>query len=177
MVGRAPKEIIDGRTPQGVRGLKFIFRNGFIIQRGRTPQGVRGLKSLSFTPIVSVTSSHPARGAWIEIVVTYNGQSVTKSHPARGAWIEIYGGRAQYQRRNCRTPQGVRGLKSLCVLRLGRQLGRRTPQGVRGLKYLLLFGKQTRRASHPARGAWIEINPAISGCRMGLVAARKGCVD
>ena len=33
--------------------------------------------------------SHPARGAWIEIVAALKAASEAKSHPARGAWIEI----------------------------------------------------------------------------------------
>ena len=34
---------------------------------GRTPQGVRGLKFKDGTNYVKVRESHPARGAWIEI--------------------------------------------------------------------------------------------------------------
>ena len=33
--------------------------------------------------------SHPARGAWIEMVYASNLDVQTSSHPARGAWIEI----------------------------------------------------------------------------------------
>ena len=33
--------------------------------------------------------SHPARGAWIEMIMTDGGVYVYTSHPARGAWIEI----------------------------------------------------------------------------------------
>ena len=33
--------------------------------------------------------SHPARGAWIEIVTITGNDGDTTSHPARGAWIEI----------------------------------------------------------------------------------------
>ena len=32
-------------------------------------------------------------------------------------------------------------------------------------------------ASHPARGAWIEIMPYISAKTKRIVAPRKGCVD
>ena len=34
----------EGRTPQGVRGLKCVAHDFFDRKRGRTPQGVRGLK-------------------------------------------------------------------------------------------------------------------------------------
>ena len=33
--------------------------------------------------------SHPARGAWIEIVLEPVVSNSAKSHPARGAWIEM----------------------------------------------------------------------------------------
>ena len=33
--------------------------------------------------------SHPARGAWIEIILITRGLISLSSHPARGAWIEI----------------------------------------------------------------------------------------
>ena len=33
--------------------------------------------------------SHPARGAWIEIICRYSLGMPVRSHPARGAWIEI----------------------------------------------------------------------------------------
>ena len=34
-------------------------------------------------------SSHPARGAWIEITITAQPILLLTSHPASGAWIEI----------------------------------------------------------------------------------------
>ena len=36
---------------------------------GRTPQGVRGLKYCGTSLILGLAESHPARGAWIEISV------------------------------------------------------------------------------------------------------------
>ena len=33
--------------------------------------------------------SHPARGAWIEIMALKSASIRTLSHPARGAWIEM----------------------------------------------------------------------------------------
>ena len=64
--------------------------------KGRTPQGVRGLKY-----VVRRRKLHPH-----------------KSHPARGAWIEIIMPTVGYRRLCRRTPQGVRGLKSACALPL-----------------------------------------------------------
>ena len=78
--------------------------------------------------------SHPARGAWIEILNLLLFQWLPYwSHPARGAWIEIG------SRRALRPGYG------------------RTPQGVRGLKYLMQLAIAFVELSHPARGAWIEI--------------------
>ena len=36
-----------------------------------------------------IPPSHPARGAWIEIVIAAPPRQSPVSHPARGAWIEI----------------------------------------------------------------------------------------
>ncbi len=53
----------------------------------------------------------------------------------------------------------------------------RTPQGVRGLKSIVFAVSLHHNLSHPARGAWIE----IFLCRYCIVdecvAPRKGCVD
>ena len=39
--------------------------------------------------------SHPARGAWIEILAVLISVARAASHPARGAWIEILAGRTK----------------------------------------------------------------------------------
>ena len=58
-----PKE---GRTPQGVRGLKHKS-NGKLSGPGRrTPQGVRGLKLVHVYDSFFNLQSHSARSAWIE---------------------------------------------------------------------------------------------------------------
>ena len=42
------------------------------------------------TVVTVVTQgSHPARGAWIEIILPRRNKRGNQSHPARGAWIEI----------------------------------------------------------------------------------------
>ena len=56
-----------------------------------------------------------------------------------------------------RTPQGARGLKSDCSGCRQRYTARRTPQGARGLKWRQLAQLGDVLRSHPARGAWIEI--------------------
>ena len=57
----------------------------------RTPHGVRGLKFFTSRLFATIIKSHPARGAWIEIIdfVPIKVYNLT-SHPARGAWIEIF---------------------------------------------------------------------------------------
>ena len=102
-----------GRTPQGVRGLKYAGLAGLELPLGRTPQGVRGLK-----------------------------------------FQDLDTGRLHYVRR---TPQGVRGLKFVERAVVPDGLSRRTPQGVRGLKCAGIRGQECCAASHPARGAWIEM--------------------
>ena len=77
---------------------------------------------------------------------------------------------------------------------------RRTPHGVRGLKYDRVYASKKSAGSHPARGAWIEIQYCgntgdasdgrtphgvrglkfvhrLSALSLGKVAPRTGCVD
>ncbi len=107
----------------------------------RTPHGVRGLKFAHLAIDCMCFSSHPARGTWIEIDRVSTCVSALRSHPARGTWIEM---------------ALLRGLKYGGA---GDGAGgrRRTPHGVRGLKCADTADKVRRAASHPARGAWIEI--------------------
>ena len=123
----------------------------------RTPRGVRGLKSMTVERHYTGESSHPSRGAWIEIKLGYmwlipkNGRTprgvrglkfcyivspgyAGESHPSRGAWIEIFSMASRSAPAYCRTPRGVRGLKSPPLI--GADIpSRRTPRGVRGLKW------------------------------------------
>ena len=97
------------------------------------------------------------------------------SHPPRGAWVEI---RASFIRRvanGCRTPRGVRGLKSgstmPCTLYPGR-----TPRGVRGLKSSMSF-KASDSCGRTPRGVR-GLKSTIAGASVGLrlVAPPAGCV-
>ena len=56
---------------------------------GRTPHGVRGLKLPCAVLVGLEELSHPAWGAWIEILTESSGLKAHGSHPAWGAWIEI----------------------------------------------------------------------------------------
>ncbi len=52
----------------------------------------------------SIESSHPVRGAWIEIELAGNYGAATASHPVRGAWIEIELTKEIFKKGNGRTP-------------------------------------------------------------------------
>ena len=123
------------RTPHGVRGLKSDARHGWHHQSGRTPHGVRGLKLAGHVAAPGPDTSHPTRGAWIEIVsVQRLRHGPGPSHPTRGAWIEIS------------QADGT-----------GQGCNRRTPHGVRGLKWPSGTVEPVPARSHPTRGAWIEM--------------------
>ena len=157
------------------------------------------MKCIDSVLILIAEKSHPARGAWIEILVLCSMTLPFASHPARGAWIEI--SQAAYIGLILmgRTPQGVRGLKysgRLDIFCEGvshpargawiemastsgswRGTSSRTPQGVRGLKLRRAACFTIGRSSHPARGAWIEIGYTPPASPLLYVAPRKGCVD
>ena len=38
---------------------------------------------------LSLSLSHPSRGAWIEMPVSLRVEWLAASHPSRGAWIEM----------------------------------------------------------------------------------------
>ena len=81
-----------GRTPHGVRGLKYPRKPRAHRKTCRTPHGVRGLK---YVIIVHVDESmdsrtpHGVRG--LKYVIEHSGGALVSSHPSRGAWIEILG--------------------------------------------------------------------------------------
>ena len=99
-----------------------------------------------------------------------------ESHPARGAWIEIYRWRYRYLWPSGRTPQGVRGLKFLLIIRTV-IISRSHP--ARGAWIEMQSHRVSRLpfGSHPARGAWIEMSIVSLTVSMIAVAPRKGCVD
>ena len=85
LMSSSPKSKYTGRTPQGVRGLKLP---GKAVKLGgvarRTPQGVRGLKWENEINAPDAPSSHPARGAWIEILCTANIADARPVAPRKG---------------------------------------------------------------------------------------------
>ena len=83
-----------GRTPHGVRGLKFGDEtDAHLVDESHPSRGAWIEILLRSIGRTSSGQSHPSRGAWIEIGVTaWDGRS-RLSHPSRGAWIEIYAGR------------------------------------------------------------------------------------
>ena len=88
-------------------------------------------------------------------IISIEGQP--SSHPSRGAWIEILEPWRRRTSLTSRTPHGVRGLKYK-INAEKKVVSGRTPHGVRGLKYYKIVGLQEAvTLSHPSRGAWIEI--------------------
>ena len=53
----------------------------------------------------------------------------------------------------------------------------RTPHGVRGLKSVTIIHRVAVHASHPSRGAWIEIRIGYICISLVIVAPLTGCVD
>ena len=165
---------------------------------GRTPHGVRGLKYRTERHRDEPCRSHPSRGAWIEIAMSrpaYADYGRTP-HGVRGLKSEPDDARLREARR---TPHGVRGLKSnyaprcrdcpvshpsrgawieittCAVLRNSSVC--RTPHGVRGLKSRRCVRRGQERESHPSRGAWIEIRRRTFIGVPRYVAPLTGCVD
>ena len=87
--GEMLRERRIGRTPHGVRGLKFEWRGTQVVPLCRTPHGVRGLKYPRDELPGHANRSHPSRGAWIEMLDGELTDEMEESHPSRGAWIEI----------------------------------------------------------------------------------------
>ena len=98
--------------------------------------------------------SHPARGAWIETILsTASLRNACRTPPGvRGLKLFLV---LAVIANNCRTPPGVRGLK-LYLSHQNHIQASRTPPGVRGLKRYPATHPPPNHRSHPARGAWIE---------------------
>ena len=115
--------------------MKYCLRDIRAKAVRRTPQGVRGLKwDLPRRDHIDA-QSHPARGAWIEMVLSTVAVTVVSRRTPQG----VRGLKSlvciSQPPVSCRTPQGVRGLKYRLRDIRAEAVHRRTPQGVRGLKY------------------------------------------
>ena len=166
-----------GRTPHGGAWIEISLAFGRCVGVGRTPHGVRGLKYGPAAYRRDSGQSHPSRGAWIEnapVTWTVDGapgrtphgvrglkymgirqQTFNDlSHPSRGAWIEM--------------TRRARGASRTTVAPL---------TGCIGLKITIPMRQERSRNSHPSRGTWIEIE-CIGGCWWaGWFAPLTGCVD
>ena len=85
------QRLASGRTPQGVRGLKYRFHHAAHSKRG--------------------SKSHPARGAWIEIGSTGDNAARRGGRTPQGVRGLKSGVEDTGSLEFGRTPQGVRGLK------------------------------------------------------------------
>ena len=101
---------------------------------GLTPHGVSGLKFKLATVASDTVQSHPTRGEWIEMPISF-------------ALLDTAFGL---------TPHGVSGLK--CHNQLYCHIFTSlTPHGVSGLKLDELRRSRATSTSHPTRGEWIEM--------------------
>ena len=67
-----------------MRGLKWFDRYLDMPGLGRTPQGVRGLKFRNVEDAAAAAVSHPARGAWIEINSFFSSVTGTSRRTPQG---------------------------------------------------------------------------------------------
>ena len=120
--------------------------------------------------------SPPARGAWIETLVTSTVSIIFWSPPARGAWIETPG-RSPPPHAPWVAPR-TGGVDRNC-LRAARRPhhARRPPHGGRGSKLSASTMAARLERSPPARGAWIETAALARHAGQPFVAPRTGGVD
>ena len=180
-----------GRTPQGVRGLKCgMACHNLSPTYCRTPQGVRGLKCHVCACQYSIGKvSHPARGAWIEIITHLRVCSIPYGRTPQGVRGLKCSGCAGFLYALCRTPQGVRGLKLTMSHRQRRPMDASHPARGAWIEILLRrFVDRLQNRSHPARGAWIEIRyktearettrsrtpQGVRGLKFGVCTAESG---
>ena len=186
MLSVKPGVAIIGRTPHGVRGLKFRPQPDHGHRTGSHPSRGAWIEMRRTQARPLPYASHPSRGAWIEMGSATSWTCTSSaSHPSRGAWIEILSTSSPADSATGRTPHGVRGLKcrGRCLdgcrgrshpsrgawieipgrLAVLARLTSRTPHGVRGLKCAGHVDRGRGSRSHPSRGAWIEISPRSSG--------------
>ena len=80
------------RAPQGARGLKFSFYCGSHLMTGRAPQGARGLKLFRCCYDETTVARRAPQGArgLKSLLLLCCPRSVSSSRPARGAWVEIF---------------------------------------------------------------------------------------
>ena len=64
--------------------MKFEAGVEITMALGRTPQGVRGLKYIYLQSRVKIELSHPARGAWIEMPGISLSQPMPDVAPRKG---------------------------------------------------------------------------------------------
>ena len=76
-----------------------------------------------------------------------------------------------------RTPQGVRGLKLVNMISLIILVQSHPARGAWIEMQSPMLAAASVPSSHPARGAWIEIERVSRLFLAGYVAPRKGCVD
>ena len=145
--------------------------------------------------------SQPTRAAWIEIALLCKTGIDVGSQPTRAAWIEMISRGCSLRWGSCRSPLGLRGLKSFCFWRSFWYWQLSQPTRAAWIEMFiaiynaLLSPSQPTRAawieicscvpkiprylqSQPTRAAWIEMLKALFASSIASdVAAHSGCVD
>ena len=76
---------LDGRSPQGERGLKLAVAVHLgCVCAGRSPQGERGLKPATTSRLSVHMQSLPARGAWVETNCDKLSWPIMRRRPPQG---------------------------------------------------------------------------------------------
>ena len=141
------------------------------------PHGAGGLKSAHKDKGGTKGRSRPARGGWIEIETHVYLRCTGTSRPARGGWIEIPSQRTAPVKNAGPAPHGAGGLKSVRILRLGRQR-RPAPHGAGGLKSNVHLCSECILSSPAPHGAGGLKCPVTMGSLFdGIVPPRTGRVD
>mgnify|MGYP007032425004 FL=1 len=176
-----PHARLDGRSPSGERGLKYLevddddqepeslpIRGAWIEIRGggnseheqarRSPSGERGLKChAELHGCDRAPRRSPSGERGLKFIPTNQIKKPEKSLPIRGAWIEISCVALLLNHATSRSPSGERGLKLDGEGMANLLTGSRSPSGERGLKCENPDFGRADGESLPIRGAWIEI--------------------
>ena len=86
----AVRVVHHGRSPLGLRGLKFFQSKLFSYRHKSQPTRAAWIEiTVCMPPLVDLPQSQPTRAAWIEISLNGSIGISIASQPTRAAWIEI----------------------------------------------------------------------------------------
>ena len=158
--------------------MKCPYRRKFGGIEGPTPHGVGGLKYVDAIGGLNGLPSHPSRGGWIEIIKAASGVCVYCSPTPHGVGgLKCENVARATVANHSPTPHGVGGLK--CMGRSEEALPRWSHPSRGGwieIHSEVLLRLKARR-SHPSRGGWIEICKCCERRESMTVPPLTGWVD